>query len=205
LLVGLLLVLLSVLLGARVVASADRSAPWLAAAGDLPAGHVLTDGDLRVVRAHLQSPVSVRYFGSGSRAALIGRSLVRPVGAGNLLPQDALAYGPVDPTRVVPVVVSAGRLPALGPGDHVDVYVLSKAAGGGADRELLVVAGAEYLAGETLGNGDTSASLRVPVPDAIRVVAASQSGRVDLVRVDGSPPLGGRSATAPTEAPGFGG
>jgi hypothetical protein len=101
----------------------------------------------------------------------------------------------------------AGRLPALRAGDHVDVYALVKGAAAGSDREVLVVGGVEFLSGETLGSGDTSAQLRVSVRDAIRVVAASQSERVDLVRVDGGTASGSGAASAvvPTEAPGLGG
>jgi Flp pilus assembly protein CpaB len=207
LLVGLVLVLLSVVVGARVVTAADDTAPWLTARSDLPAGHVLTDGDLGTAKANLDSGSSVRYFRESSRTALVGRPLVRPVGAANLLPRDALAYGSTTPTRVVPVVVKAGRLPALSPGDHVDVYVLVKGERPGSDREVLVVPDVEFLAGDALGSGDTAAQVRVPVPDAIRVVAASESERVDLVRVDGAGPGGSQpgAAVPPTEAPGFGG
>ncbi len=199
----MLLVLLSVIVGARVVATAGDTASWVTARADLPAGHVLTDADLATASAKLDGPASVRYFRADSRGALVGRPLVRPVGTGNLLPQDAIAYGPVAPTRVVPVLVKAGRLPSLSPGDRVDVYVLVKGDRPGTDRELLVVGGAEFLGGDVLGSGDTAAQLRVAVPDAVRVVAASQSERVDLVRIDGDAQA--VAPAAPTEAPGFGG
>jgi hypothetical protein len=206
LLAGVLLVLVSVLVGARVVTAADATAPWLTVTSDLPAGHVLTPTDLAPARAHLDRAISVRYFRADSRAGLVGRSLVRPVGAGSLLPQDALAYGPTEPSRVVPVIVAAGRLPQLGPGNRVDLYVLVKGTGG--DREVRVLSGAEFVGADTLGSGDTSVQLRVPVPDAVRVVAASQSERVDLVRIDdvsGGSAEPGNAGAAPTEAPGFGG
>src|ERR1700712_5655783 len=72
LLVGLLLVLVSVLVGARVVSAADNTAPWLTVASALPAGHVLIDAYLAVARAHLDRGASIRYFRSDSRAALVG-------------------------------------------------------------------------------------------------------------------------------------
>jgi hypothetical protein len=200
LVIGLLLVLLSVVVGARVLAGADDMDVWLSTRTALPAGHVLTDADLGNVSARLDDASSVRYYRAGSRAALVGRALSAPVGAGVLLPAEAVTPGPSAATRVVPVVVRAGRLPTLQPGDHVDVYALVKGSGG--DREALVVADVEFLAGETLGNGDTSAQVRVAIGDAVRVVAASQSERVDLVRVDGP---GVSSAGLPTEAPGLGG
>lgn len=173
----------------------------------LPAGHVLVDGDLATAQAKLDDAASSHYYRSGSRAALVGRPLTAAVGAGALLPADAVAPAAASESRVVPVVVHAGRLPELHPGDHVDVYALVKGptGGGGAgtgDQEVLIVRDVEFLSGETLGNGDTSAAVRVAVPDAIRVVAASQSERVDLVRVDGA--TAGSAAPVPTSVPGLG-
>jgi hypothetical protein len=63
LLVGLLLVLLSVVIGARVVATADASAPWVSVRTDLPAGHVLTGADLATIDARFAPDASRRYFG----------------------------------------------------------------------------------------------------------------------------------------------
>lgn len=200
----MLLVLLSVVIGARVVTSAASTGIWVTVRSALPAGHVLTDADLGTAHARLDDAASTHYYRSDSRAALVGRPLTAAVGAGALLPADAVAPGAAAESRVVPVIVHAGRLPALRSGDHVDVYALVKGAASGADRELLVVQDVEYLSGETLGSGDTSAQLRVPAPDAIRVVAASQSERVDLVRVDGSTG-GAPPAPVPTEVPGLGG
>lgn len=203
LLVGVVLVLLSVLAGARLVAGTDATSPWLTVRTALPAGHVLTDADLAPVDVRLDDASSSRYFRASSRQALLGRALTAPVPAGTLLPADAVTAGAAPASRVVPVVVAAGRLPALRPGDRVDVYALVTGAQPGADREVLVVAGVEYLGGEVLGSGATAAQLRVAVADAIRVVAASRSERVDLVRVDGPLPAGPEGI--PTEAPGLGG
>ncbi|MDQ1631236.1 MAG: hypothetical protein QOJ32_669 [Frankiaceae bacterium] len=207
LLIGSLLVLLSVVVGARVVAAADASAPWVSVRADLPAGHVLTEADLATTEARFDPEASRHYFRVDSRSALFGRALVLPVTAGTLLPASAVTPAGAPASRVVPVLVQAGRAPALQPGDHVDVYALVKGAQPGADREVLVVAGVEFLGGEVLGSGDTAAQLRVAVSDAVRVVAASRSDRVDLVRVDGpgATAPGSPASGTPTEAPGLGG
>jgi flagella basal body P-ring formation protein FlgA len=53
-----LIVLASVLIGARVVAAADDSVPVYAAAGTLASGHPIGPGDVRVVRVRLGAGVA---------------------------------------------------------------------------------------------------------------------------------------------------
>ena len=81
-------------------------------------------------------------------------------------------------------MVKAGRSPALSAGDHVDVYVLAKGVGSSVDRELRVLTDVEYVGEIPLSTAGTSLQLRVSPADAIKAVAASQSDRVDVVRVD---------------------
>jgi hypothetical protein len=117
--------------------------------------------------------------------------------------------------------VKAGRVPTLAAGDHVDVFVFqpnataSGGAGGGtqgttgqpvsagAGAEVLVLHDVEFVAQNSLSSGDRSLTLRVPVDAAIRAVAASQSDRVDVVKLerDGR---GATGATGPTAVPGYG-
>ena len=84
---------------------------------------------------------------------LVGQQLGRPVAAGELLGRSTINTGTRPPTRVVPLVVKAGRLPGLREGDRVDVYVLSRqrqrsastAAAATGGNEIRVAAGAEFL------------------------------------------------------------
>ncbi len=192
LILGVLLILLSVVLGARFINGATRTSQWLSVTRDLPAGHLLVAADLAPVKAHLDSVAGRHYFAAS--AALTGRTLGRPVAAGELLPVDALSRGQAAASRIVPVVVKAGRLPQLQAGDHVDVYVLARATGA-AGREVRVLTDVEFIAAETIGTGESSIQLRVSPQDAISAVAASQSDRVDVVRVE-------RDSAASTGAPG---
>lgn len=183
LLLGVLLILVSVVLGARLISSATSSTQWLSVTRSLPAGHVLVAGDLRAVKAHLPASASSQYF-AAEPAELVGRTLGRPLAAGELLAAESLASGSAGASRVIPLVVKAGRSPVLSAGDHVDVYVLSKGTGTSAGRELRVLTDVEYVGEEPLSTGETSLRLRVLPGDAIKAVAASQSDRVDVVRVD---------------------
>ena len=53
LMIGVLLVVICVVIGARVVAAADRSRSWISVRSDLPAGHVLTASDLTTTSGRL--------------------------------------------------------------------------------------------------------------------------------------------------------
>jgi len=126
LVLGLLLVLGSVLLGARVVGAADATVPVWAVTGDLAAGAVLTPDDLTAVDVRLDASAG-GYLSTTVRPE--GRTLSRAVGAGELLPRAALA----ETTELVQVAlpVQAGYAPpGLARGQVVDVYAVADPAAG---------------------------------------------------------------------------
>jgi hypothetical protein len=183
LLIGVLLILVSVVLGARLISAATHTTRWLSVTRALPAGHVLVASDLIAVNAHLPTSASSHYFASDP-SELVGRTLGRRVAAGEFLPAEGLVSGATGASRVLPLIVKAGRLPALSAGDHIDVYVLSRPEGAGAGREIRVLTDVEYVGQDALSTGETSVVLRVAPDQAVTAIAASQSGRVDLVRID---------------------
>ena len=126
LVLGVLLVLGSVLLGARLMSAADATVPVWAAADDLAAGTVLTADDLTAVEVRLDS-TAAGYLSTG--VSPDGRTLSRAVGAGELLPRAALEA----PAELVQVAlpVQAGYVPpALRRGQLVDVYAVADPAAG---------------------------------------------------------------------------
>ena len=193
LVLGVLLVLGSVLLGARVVGAADATIPVWAAQGDLAAGTVLTEDDLTVVDVRLDA-VAEGYLAGSVRPA--GRTLARAVGAGELLPRAALEA----PSELVQVAlpVQAGWVPpGLQRGRLVDVYaVADPAAGavGSADGSVnLVVGGAPVQAVSGAADGvlstpTTTVQLVVSVPadDAPDVFAAVGGRPLVVVVHDGA-------------------
>ena len=127
LVLGVLLVLGSVLVGARVLSSADATVPVWAAAGDLAAGTVLTGDDLVAVEVRLDDAAG-GYLSTGTRPA--GRTLGRAVGKGELVPRAALAGPPSLVQLALPV--QAGYVPpGLARGRLVDVYAVGSAPGSG--------------------------------------------------------------------------
>jgi hypothetical protein len=126
LVLGVLLVLGSVLLGARVVGSADATVPVWAATGDLAPGTELTVDDLVAVHVRLDDAAGA-YLSTGARPE--GRMLSRAVHAGELLPRSALE----EPAELVQLAlpVQAGYVPpGLARGQLVDVYAVADPAAG---------------------------------------------------------------------------
>jgi hypothetical protein len=128
LVLGVLLVLGSVLLGARVVTGADRTVPVWTAAGDLAAGTVLTADDLVPVDVRLDDAADA-YLSTTTQPQ--GRALSRAVRKGELLPRSALDGASEQVQLALPV--QAGYVPpGLGRGSRVDVYALPATAAGQA-------------------------------------------------------------------------
>ena len=131
LVLGVLLVLVSVVVGARVLSSADRSELVWAAASDLTVGSQLEPGDL--------VPVRVRLFDTGPRYVAAGASapfgwvVTRGVGAGELLPEASLvAPGDDVDFRLVTVPVEAGHYPpSLQAEQRVDLWLTPDPAAAG--------------------------------------------------------------------------
>lgn len=216
LLLGVLLVLVSVVVGARVLSTADRSVLVWAATTDLTAGSQLTRSDLE--------PVRVRLFETGSRYLRadreppVGYVVSRGIGSGELLPQDALSRPGSDVDfRLVTVPVETGHYPpSLHDDQRVDLWVTpgleptaaaAQAAAGlpagegqqaplalrGAQQVLSSVVVADGPSADELAVGGSTVPVVLQVrPDEVgAVVSAMGLGRLDLVRVPRSAEAGG--------------
>lgn len=195
LVLGVLLVLVSVVVGARVLSSADRSQTVWAAARDLAPGAQLAREDLVVVRVRLFGADTRRYI-SGSGAPPVGYFLRRGVGERELLPFFALTKPGEDVTfRYVTVPVARGHLPpGLAEDSQVDVYVSPERRGGASAlpsdaRPRLVVRNVTVLerprASGFTGGGSTDEAvvLQVRPTEVPLLLAAMSEGRIDLVGV----------------------
>ena len=206
LVLGVLLVLVSVVVGARVLSAADRSTLVYAVTEDLAPGSVLQGDDLK--------PVRVRLFdNAGSYVAVgtppLGYVVRRGLGRGELLPREALTLPDEDVDfREVTVPVEVGHLPpGLSAHAQVDVWVTPQAAvkeaqeaGRTTDGASPAPSGPELrgaqlvLQGVTvravqLEGGAFSGSTSIPVVLRVRptevasLISAMSLGRIDLVRV----------------------
>jgi hypothetical protein len=201
---GVLLVLVSVVVGARVLSAADNTTPVYVAAHDLVPGEHVADGDLAVTHVRLADRGSYYVAATGSMPA--GYVVTRFVAGGELVPAAALAATAPGADRLVTVPVEPGHLPdELGRGDLVDVYVTPHAGAGGTVPAPTLVATAlpveerEGGARTFSANAALSVVLSVPAGEVPRLVHAIEAGTVDLVVLP--PTAAAQRTVAPTPAP----
>lgn len=193
LVLGVLLVLTSVVVGARVLSAADRSQTVWATTRALAPGTQLTDRDLTRIRVRLFSHSENYVRGTGPPPT--GYFLRRGVGSGELLPFNALSRPGADLSfRLLTVPVGRGHLPPdLTSGAQVDVYVSPQSKAGAtttvsAAPPRLVVANVTVLqrrqsSGFSASNDDEPVVLRVRPAEVTLLLAAMSEGRIDLVGV----------------------
>lgn len=212
LVLGVLLVLGSVLVGARVLSSADRSQQVWVTTRDLAPGTVLAADDLRSAQVRLFGSTSL-YAGAGG-AKPTGYVVRRGLGSAELLPLAALARPEQDVAfRDVTVPVPSGHLPPeLAHGDQVDIYVTpsdkavrSGASGSGLNAlaPRLVLKGVTVqrvvrAAGLGASGQDQPVLLTVRPEQVLSVVSAMALGQIDLVEVPRAEQVAGLN---PADAP----
>ena len=223
LVLGVLLVLVSVVVGARALSTADRSQLVWAATRDLAVGSQLEADDLTAVRVRLFEQTDL-YAGAGGQKP-VGYVLRQSVGAGEFLPQRSVTTPQTDVDfRYVTVPVEAGHYPpTLQDDQRVDVWVTPERAGqgraggpgaepGAPEPSALPLRGAQQvLAQVTVMTAPAAARdlaatgaavpivLQVRPSDVARLVSAMALGRIDVVRVPRDVEASG-AVQAPVEA-----
>ncbi|WP_405056228.1 SAF domain-containing protein [Kribbella sp. NBC_01505] len=126
LVLGVLLVAITALVGAKLLSSADDTSTIWAAKRDLAAGTKLTGDDLTTVRVRFTSGQdAAMYVAAG--AELKGLVVARAVAAGEFLPRDAAVPQAESDRTELPLSVATGRLPGdTADGDRVDIWVVPK-------------------------------------------------------------------------------
>jgi hypothetical protein len=185
LVLGVLLVLASVLLGARIVSAADATVPVWAVTGDLAAGTELTVDDLVAVDVRLDHAADA-YLSTATRPE--GRTLVRAVREGELLPRTALEER-VELVQLALPVQSGYVPPGLERGQLVDVYAVADPAAGATSvadgRVTLVVRQAPVQA----ISGRSEGALSTPTTAVQVVVAVAARDAADVLAAIAGRPL----------------
>ena len=198
LLVGLLLVLLSTVLGSLVVAHADDRVPVYAARGVVVPGQRLTEAD--VVRVDVLLGDGAADYLPADRALAPDTWSLRALRAGELIPVSGVGPASTVDVQQVALLVDATSAAAISPGSVVDVYVNRPEQGGtvgvptfaGPERALESVSVVRVAAEDSvLGASAETTAVHVMVPqEAVRDVVADVDlgARITLVPVPGGVP-----------------
>lgn len=196
LVVGLVLVLLSVVVGSKIVADADDRVRVWSVTHDMGADTQLTGTDL-VARAVRLDAAAARYVSADQD--LEGLVLTRPVGRGELLPLAAVARE--RPSGARRLVVEVDRLGAggLDKGRVVDVYAVRDAAGSASGPPPELVLAGATVAEDVRANGSAfggngnkaGVALLVDGVDVAGLIDAMAHGAVYVVQVPSAPGGGG--------------
>lgn len=226
LVLGVLLVLVSVVVGARVLSAADRSSTVWTAVRDLEPGATVQAADLRPQEVRLDSAQVARLVPvPSSGQAPSGYVTLHRVSAGDLLLRSDLLDERGAELRQFTLNVAPGHAPPdLRNNELVDVYVTPEQAGGarpaastaprratatGEPRLVLAgvaVADAPRPGSFTTGEQSEAVVLNVVPTDVLALVRAVAEGEVDLVRQLGrraepsAVPTRAAAAAAPTGA-----
>lgn len=177
---GIVLIVVSMLIGARLLAGGDDTVMAWQATRDLAPGATVTPDD--VVAVPIPAALSGAYAdGSGLPTAPLSRALL----AGEILPVPVDAEA-ID-ARWVTVPVEPLHAPVdLAPGERVDVWATDGADLGAVPVPELVLEGVLVsevaIDGVGLG-GEYGVVLEIAPADASSLIAAARSGGIDLVRV----------------------
>lgn len=180
---------------AALVANAGEREAVLALSRTVPAGAVISEGDLAVVEVATEG--ALRPLAATERSRVVGRTAAVTLVGGSLLVEaqlaDRLAPGPSQ--SVVAVVLKGGRVPpaSLRPGERVQV--VQTAAGVDVARsegpaQLATVLGeARVLAVDRTADsaGSVQVSLAVEASLAPAVAGAGAVERVSLVVIPAQP------------------
>jgi hypothetical protein len=170
LVLGVVLVLGSVLAGARLMSEAKRTYPVVAVRRDLAAGTVLSTRDVELAQVQLSGGRRAGYVSTLAEAS--GKQLNRPVAAGELLPAAAVAK-PV-PQTTVTVPLAGGAAPDLRKGQRIELWVSTKTCSSVVVLADVAVQAVHTDAGGsfTSGTGAQDVVISVPPAQAERVITA---------------------------------
>ena len=203
LLVGVLLVLVSTVAGAVVVARADDRVPVFAAAAPVAPGEQVTVDDLNVVDVQLGDGAAA--YLAADRPLDADTYALRPLRPGELVPASGVGTAAEVGVQQVALLVDATSAAALSAGSVVDVYVNRPeegSAGAGVPRlqgpeRVLEAVSVVRVAGDdaVLGSATGTRAVQVMVPrEAVRDLVADVDvgARITLVPVPGG--VGGSSS-----------
>lgn len=189
LIVGIVLVVASVLMGAVLVSRLSETTSVMVARSAIVPGDPISTDDLIVVEMRLGEQTD-HYVGSAG-AIPDGAVALRTIRAGELVPMSAIGQSSEVPLRPVVIPVDAAVAESVVPGATVELWHTSPALEEGADAEArLLVPDAVVRSideGSSLGMQEMSVEVLVP-RDALDEVleVLSQDERLDVIGIPGA-------------------
>lgn len=172
--IGVAIVAISVVAGARIIGAADRSVGVWAVSSDVAAGDVLDPGTLAAKRVRFVDPAQAGLYLHTDQALPTDLHLLRGLSAGELVPASALGSASQTGLLQVSLLTPVGLLPqGVAAGSHVDVYVTM--GDGAARRTVKALADVAVVSVPPLGDSlagqgsDRSVVIGVPVADETRL------------------------------------
>jgi hypothetical protein len=167
---GIALVLASILVGVKVVSSADHTVRVWAADHQLAPGVVLQAGDVRSVSVRLPHATS----GTGYIAVatnLVGLAVNRVIGAGELIPRTAVGVAEAATTVTIPL--GGDNAPKISAGQRLIVWVSTKLCPAAIVLSDVAVQSVQTAHGGTFdASGGADVTVRVSPDLARRVIEA---------------------------------
>lgn len=199
LLVGLLLVAVALAGGVMLANKLRITEPVVVAARTIPAGHVITAGDLRVSEARLEGDLGALAIGEAELPGIVGRTAGQTIHAGGLVLRPDLGAGPVLGTGEVAVTVAVSAdsiFSQLRRGDAVAVLETTDPGREQSQTSVLLERATVYhVAADasriSLGGGGgadldgriSNVTLVVPRAEIERITHALVNGRLTLALV----------------------
>lgn len=147
--IGVAIVAVSVVAGARLLGSADDTVSVWAVSSDMGPGDEVSENDLIVHRIQFADDSELDRYFSVDDELPADLELSRGVGAGELLPRGAVGSAAETDTLQVPVAVDAEQVPvSVEDGSVVDIYLVPSAAAPPRGEGAAGAGGAARPAGE---------------------------------------------------------
>ena len=187
---GVLLVVASVVIGAKVLTAADETVAVLALSHDVGAGMSASGADVRTEQVHFTDPAAATRYWVASEPLPVAAHFTRDIGAGELLAKSAVSTDTALVPHQLPLGVTAAGLPVdVSVGDHVEVWAVPKPEEANRSSTLVLPDVTVMSVGETgiggLGS-DRQVVVALPNPEETSAVLDAINGAtVVLVRVSG--------------------
>ena len=187
---GALLVLASVVIGARVLAAADDTVAVRALTRDVGPGMSVSAADLSTVRVHFSDAADANRYWAASDPLPVSAAFTRDIGAGELLARSAVSTDPAAVPHQLPLGVTSAGLPSdLSVGDHVEVWAVPKPEEARRSATLVLPDVSVMSVGDVSVAGlgsDRQVVVALPDPgETSAVLDALNGATVVLVRIGG--------------------